>query len=375
MRSLVLVAVCCLAFAACDRDQSAPPAGPQKAPTTRGVEIADVTPLPPGRRTHIAPTESGRAFWVQEVESGRETVFAIGDGGLPVATKFTNQAVLDALGQPTAAGGITALAAARDGRLYFYFAGGKGKRTLAAFGVFSPGSPQPRILMDAAALARTTGMGDALALARGSLVRVGEVVWLWLRHEDGYALLSLDESRPGAVTRRPFTAVHGPLSGAATGAALPRLTSSRDDLAAGLGNTLTYLDRRDGRLWRIDPLGEATVIADLGDLPRDLTPPALDESGQRLVLFAPQGRAFVERPEDVEMASALGKEASAAGAYPALIGLDGERRQTLGPAAFVAPPQFNVRSLAVPRLVRDRGSWLAYEPQTGAVLRLKVVQR
>jgi hypothetical protein len=363
-----------IALAACDRDQTAPPATPQPKPATRAVEVSDVTPLPPGRRTHVAPTETGQAFWVQELESGRQTIFAIGDGALPAATKLGSQAILDALGQPDGAGSITSLAAARDGRLYFYFAGGKGKRTLAAFGVFAPGSPQPRILMDAAALARASEMGDALVLARGSVVRVGEVVWLWLRHEDGYALLSLDETRPGAVTRRPFTAVHAPLSGAAS-AAVPRLTSPRDDIAAGVGNTLAYLDRRDGKLWRIDPLGETTVIADLADLPRDLTPPALDESGQRLVMFAPQGRAFVEKPEDVEMAAAMGKELAAAGEFPALVMLDGGRRESMGPAAFVAPQQVNLRALTVPRLVRDRASWLAYEPQTGAMLRLKVVQR
>ncbi|MDB5322107.1 MAG: hypothetical protein JWN40_3738, partial [Phycisphaerales bacterium] len=176
-----------IAILGCDRESPAPAPTPKRTPTL-GVEIQRVTPLPPDRRTHIAPSGNGQAFWVQEAESGRETVFAISEGGLPVATKFANSTVLETLGNPEARGSIQSLAVGADGKLYFYFSGGKKRQLIAAFGCYSPETGKTQILADTAALARDSRLGDSLALARGSIVRVGEVLWLWLRHDDAYAL-------------------------------------------------------------------------------------------------------------------------------------------------------------------------------------------
>ena len=115
------------------------------------------------------------------------------------------------------------------------------------------------------------------------------------------------------------------------------------------------------------------MIADLADLPQNLTPPAFDESGQRRPCSHRRGGRSSSGRRTWRWHRRWDESGADAG-YPASV-LDGDRRETLGPSAFMTPPQFNLRGLAVPRLVRDRWSWLAYEPQTGAMLRLKVVQR
>src|SRR3954464_4234801 len=93
-----------LILAGCDREPAVAPA-PKKPPVTV-VEVTRLTPLPPDRRTHVTSNQGGQIYWVQETERGREVVFALSDGGVPSATRFTNQMVLEALGQPNGTGSI-----------------------------------------------------------------------------------------------------------------------------------------------------------------------------------------------------------------------------------------------------------------------------
>ncbi|MDB5321440.1 MAG: hypothetical protein JWN40_3071, partial [Phycisphaerales bacterium] len=214
---------------------------------------------------------------------------------------------------------------------------------------------------DTAALARDSRLGDSLALARGSIVRVGEILWLWLRHDDAYALLSLDVTRSGSVLRQTFETVR------TTGGEELRLISSTEDLARAPGNSLLYLDRRTARLWKIGPLGEATPLADVGDPPATLSAPSLDDRG-RLVMFAPDPPMPAEQP--------LIPATRPTTDYPALIILDADGQRTLlGRNTFAAPDKINIRTLAPPQLFRDRAGWLAYDPQTGELLRIKLVER
>src|SRR5205814_1009926 len=130
MRSAV-VWLLALTILGCDREPSAPAPAAKRAPTL-GVEIQRVTPLPPDRPTHIAPNGKGQAFWVQEADGGgRETIFAITEGNLPIATKFTNATVLETLAKPDGRGSIQSLAVASDGKLYFYFSGGTKRQVIA----------------------------------------------------------------------------------------------------------------------------------------------------------------------------------------------------------------------------------------------------
>jgi hypothetical protein len=349
-----------LTIVGCDREP--PPAPAAKRAPTLGVEIQRVTPLPPDRRTHIAPNGKGQAFWVQEAEGGgRETVFAISDGGLPVATKFANVTVLETLGKTDARGSIQSLAVGPDGKLYFYFSGGSKRQLIAVFGYFALETGQVQILADTVALASGSRLGDSLALARGSIVRVSDVLWLWLRHDDGYALLSLDVMRSGSALRQTFETVR-------SNGEEVRLTSATEDLACGPGNSLVYLQRPTARLWKIGPLGEATQLTELGDPPSTLSTPALDEGG-RLVCFAPDTAVVTDL-------SSL-PTTHPATEYPALMILDPDNRQRtlLGRNTFGVPDKINLRTLAPPQLVRDRAGWLAYDPPTGELLRLRLVER
>jgi hypothetical protein len=354
---LILLATIC----GCDRESAAPAPVAKRAPTL-GVEIQRVTPLPPDRRTHIAPNDKGQAFWVQESDAGgRETVFAITEGALPVATKFANTTVLETLAKPDGHGSIQSLAVGADGKLYFYFSGGNKRQLIVAFGCFSPETGKVQILADTAALARDSRLGDSLALARGSIVRVGDVLWLWLRHDDAYAVLWLDVMRSGSVLRQTFETVR-------SNDEELRLTSGSEDLARGPGNSLVYLQRPADRLWKIGPLGEATQLIDLVDWPSALTTPALDAHG-RLVMFIPDTAVVT----DLSLLPATKPAAE----YPALMILnpDDQQRTLLGRDTFAAPDKINLRTLAPSQLVRDRAGWLAYDPPTGELLRLRLVER
>jgi hypothetical protein len=362
-----LAAVFLLILAACDPAPTpVDPAAPAKRERTLAFEVRPVAPLPPDRRTHVAPTGTGQTFWVQESpDGGRETVFAAVDGGLPSATKFSNAAVLEALGNtdPAATGSIQSMVAGPRQELYFFFTGGSRRKLLAAFGTFSPSTGRTTILADTAKLTSASGMGAALALARGSLVRVGNVIWVWLRHDDGFALLSVDVSVPGAALRRPFERLGG-------AADAPRLTTAGEDLAAGPSGGLLYLDRATGRLWQVSALGEASVARDLSDLPKGVTAPVLDDAG-RAVMLAPDGPPFNEPPDALIPRATT----SPAVEYPAWVAFDGDRRFVLPRAAFDAPSRLNLRQLAPRRLVRDRSGWLGYDPLTGELLRFVVVER
>jgi hypothetical protein len=346
----------------CERRPTAPPP-PTPAPSP-GVEVTRVTPLPADRPTHLAPTGNGQIFWVQEGDGARETVFSISEGGLPSATRLSNAAVLEALDKPDGRGSLQSLVSGADGNLYFYFAGRSGKQFVAAFGSFSPGTGRVRILQDTAALGQTSRMGPALALARGSIVRADSLLWLWLRHDQGYALLSMDLARPGATLRQTFEQVRtptGPLS----------LTSLTEDLSAGQGKSLLFVDRAQKRLWRISPLGDAAPIAQLADLSVNITAPSLDGQG-RPILLAPEPPS---KADDFDSNPLLNPSTAPAIAYPALVILDGDQRTLLDRNTFSFPTHFNIRALAPTRLARDRAGWLAYDPQTGELLRLRIIER
>lgn len=351
--------------AGCDRESSAPTPAPPRAKELF-VEIRGVTPLLPDRRTHVAATGTGQIFWVQEAPEagGRETVFALADQGLASATKLSNASVLEALKEPGAQGAIQSLAATPDAQVLYYFAGQTKRKLLVALGIFSPASGQTRVLADAAALRDASGMGNTLALARGSILRsasaatVGGRTWLWLRHDHGFAVLSIEAD---GTVRRAFDRVRAP-----AGETL-ELVAPGEDLAAD-GEGLVYLERGRGRLWRIGAGGDASVQADVSELPRGMTGPSPDGGG-RVAMFAPEGPPLVEPPENPLFAPKPVAD------FPALVRYAGERRSILARGAFDAPSRLDVRALAFGQLVRDRSSWLGYDTQTGELLRLRVGER
>jgi hypothetical protein len=89
-------------------------------------------------------------------------------------------------------------------------------------------------------------------------------------------------------------------------------------------------------------------------------------------MFAPPGAPFVEPPDNPLFPPKPVAD------FPALVRYTGgqnPRRTILARGAFDAPSHLNVRALAFSQLVRDRSSWLAYDTQTGELLRVRVGER
>jgi hypothetical protein len=367
----------------CDRDNAnSTNTTPQPPPKpSLAVELSSITPLAPGRRTHVAPDGQGRLFWVQESDNAaaNEVVFTISDATLPHATKLTSAAIIEALerasGAPIArgkapSGTIHSLAAGPDGRLYFYFSGGRGKLLLAGLGAFDARTGDLQILADAPNLERISGLAG-LSIARGTVLRSGDLLWLWLRHTDAYALLSLDPaSATGAALRKPFDRVTSPTS------ERPDLHTSREHLLpAQTDNALLFWQApeststagqspRRGLVWKIQPNGAAAVLRDTPELPAHPLPPALDQTG-RLVFFIPNSR---DAPPPAPSKPAPLQ-------YPAVAILGQDPSTIVGKDRFEAPARVKVQDLAPERLCRDRSGWVTYDTHSGELLRLKLVER
>jgi hypothetical protein len=379
MRRTLLLSFMLFGVISCDRDSDGTggnsaerPDVPRQATTV--VEVQAITPLMPGRRTHVAPDGYGRLFWVQESEggAGNEVVFSMIDGGLPQATKLTSQAVLAAVeasspvadkpktGTKAATGSIQSLTVGPDRRLYFYFNGGRGKALLAGLLAFEPESGKIEIIADAKRLEAVSGLAG-LELARGSVVRSEGRVWLWLRNLDGYALLSLETGRG---LRRAFERVTS-----STGD-LPDLRVDREDLvAAAAGGGLMFWDRRAGgaRVWKIEPHGAASVIRLVPEFPASTPAPGMDEGG-RLVFLVPN-------VADAPVAPGLRPAETAAVQYPAVVLLGSDAPVVLGKDRFDAPARVRLADLTPNRIGRDRSSWVTYDMVTGELLRMRVVER
>ena len=81
-------------------------------------------------------------------------------------------------------------------------------------------------------------------MLRSAGARGGGRTWLWLRHEHGFVVLSVD----GEAVRRAFDRLRVP-----EGEALDLVAPGEDLVADGEG--LVYLERERGRLWRIGACG------------------------------------------------------------------------------------------------------------------------
>ena len=156
-----------LAAIGCDRGTPAPAppttsAGTGTAdPAPQRVGLRVVAPLTPGRPTHLARSRDGTIWWVQETDEGRDVAFAMGSDAIPRATALTSAAVLQALKlsqAPRARGNFHSLAADRAGRVWFYFAGAAGRRSVSCVGRFDPRDGAVRIIVSPAQVDEATGM-------------------------------------------------------------------------------------------------------------------------------------------------------------------------------------------------------------------------
>ena len=71
----------------------------------------------------------------------------------------------------------------------------------------------------------------------------------------------------------------------------------------------------------------------------------------------------------------LRHSSSGAPQFPAMILFEGEKRTVLDRERITAPASLNLRNLAIAELVRDRSSWLGYDPPTGELLRIRILEK
>jgi hypothetical protein len=359
--------------AGCDDDAprgtavvSTRPAGP-----ALDLEMKPLTPLLPNRPTHTTVDQLGNVYWVQETDRKDDTMFVIGEGGIPRATQLAAPNIGALLGVSEGArGNIQGIAAAADagGQIYFYFRGVANSRAIACVGTFTPKTEQVRILADTDALAAATGMGRSLPLADGSVVSDGRIVWIRLWHIDNWAVFRIDASRiptsGPAQLPRAFEAVT--LEGNPVD-----MTREETDIAPAPGGALFVLDVPGARLLKVAPGGQATLVRSLVGLPKVLSTPSVD-ANQNLVLFAANAEPIGAKPNDIEAAAA----ASIDSTYPAMLVFKPDHVVSIGRDHMHAYPGFPVFGTRLRQLVPHprAGGWVSYDAGSGELLRVEIVE-
>lgn len=349
---------------ACDASPPAPvqmPPGPSPA----RVDIQPVVQLHPDQVTHLTVSPRGIVYVLQAGGSWGGIVFSIGAGELLSATPLSTERIM-ALLEPDAApdevtGAIQSIVCGADGELYFYFAGGRGRKMIHVLGQFDPRTEQIRILSDTPALAAASGMKHALTLTQGRLLQAGPHVLLWLRHSDDSIVLGFQPRQMPAVGKVPLRRM------------LTRLRDSDDSLDLtrlhlwlypGDTRSLLVLDRHLGRLWKTDLDGDAHLVQSLAGLPDQLSWPAVVGEDLAIVVTAgdPMGPGFTPPAPPINTA------------YPALLLMGSADLRAIGPERFFAPGDFPLETLRITTLVTDAAPrrLLGYDAQTGQLLRLTV---
>jgi hypothetical protein len=358
----------------CERER--PRALPASAPAqpVTDLELKPVTPLIPGRVTHLAVDGSGNIYWSQEGDRRDDTMFVIGEGDIPRATQLSaGNIAAQLLNEHSGRGNIQGIATGPAGEVYFYFAGSAGRKALAAFGVYNPKTAKARLLAGTEPLSAATGMGRSIVLARGTVISDGRSVWLWVRHTDAWMIFKIDPAKippEGSVSLAPaFDKVL--LEGQPL-----QLTRDEFELAPGPDQNLFLLDPPGGRLLKIDPNGRATLVRTLAGLPNQLSAPAVDRRGQ-ILLFAGK-----EKNPDDFIRPATERDAAAPKpldvTYPAMLFFDGENFVAAAESNRIrAYPGFPVYSMRLTQLVPNPAAeeWISYDNGSGELLRLKLRQK
>ena len=288
--------------------------------------------------------------------------FAIGRDAVPRATALTSAAVLEAmkLAQgPRARGNFHSLAADRDGRVWFYFAGAAGRRAVACVGRFDPRDGAVRIIVSPAQVDEATGMGPSLVLARGTILGVagGDEMWLWVRHSDGARVVRID----------PVSGTHWrAFEGVTTETGQP-LSLTHPDLRAGAGaDGLLLLDPTSVELWRVGPDGRAKSLHPLVGLPKTLSFPAADAKGRAFVIAS--DTPLIPARTDEEAGKILAVR------YPALLIVESAKLRAIGRDRFDAPEHFALEAMRVAELVAetDAQTLIGYDEQSGSLLRFGI---
>jgi hypothetical protein len=373
----------------CDRQSSSsqngdPTTDQASEPIQLAVSLTPITPLLPRLRTHVAVDSHGNLYWIQESErvpSGGDLVFVMGDSGVPqTIPALSVPRLLAALGLDTAAGAgaIHSIAVGPSNDLYVLFTGGKGRTPICAVARYSPSTAKVKIVADTQRLMDASGMGPSIELARGSLVSEGQNFWLWLRHSDAASVIQFVPLEGG--TNFDLRPMHfkPPLE-----ARIGQLTSESEDLSAGPGQNLYYVDRPRAMLWKIDAAGEYTAFQSLDGFSGALTAPAVDDAG-RLCTIAGEGDPLVPT---AEISDAFTPKSAAPAywvqlAYPAFVQVEPSATgapvlTTIKRDDFLGPSALPIQDLQPRQLLLDQtnGTLITFDAASGELLRLKLMRK
>lgn len=339
---------------------------------TRG-HLQTLAVLAPNRPTSLAVLASGKVFFCQTTPDGRDLVLTIGGREVPEPTALTSSTIADAIGDPLINGNIESLAAGPDGRLWFFFRGSVGeqrqRRTVMAVGTYDVFTTRIRIYADLALLRAASEFGASIELADGDVVCGRNVCWIWMRHLDGSALLTIDLSRlpaegPAEVTR-PFPSVRYGSETLLMNRPEYRLSSAGDGT-----DDLLLVDAYTGGLFRLDPLGRASLMSVLIGLPKLLSPaaPMPAPNAGKTLLFA--GDADPIEPKVQSRIDAPSIDS----AFPAFLIFEPQRR-----IAAIAHQQLTGRlglpvyALRIDKLLPEPGgTFLAYDAANGEIMRVRL---
>jgi hypothetical protein len=367
---VIVISFLALALARCDRSTpTATTATTQPDDVTLELELKPLTPLLPNRQTHVTVDHLGNVYWVQEGDRGDDTMFVIGEGDIPRASKLSAANIAAALKSSGGRGNIQGISAGAAGEIYFYFNGNLGRTTIAAIGQYFPRSARIRILADTSALSSATKMGRSLALARGTVVSDGRYVWIWVRHSDAWSMFKLEPIKLAAEGLVPLTK---PFETVTLDDKPLNLTRDEYELSIAPQSSLYLTDPLGSQLLRIDPEGRATVARNLAGLPEALSTPSVDRRGQMLIFAA--GNSPILKPATTQQAETV---KSPDMSYPAMLFFDGDAMTAIERDRILAYPGFPIFGLRLRRLIPNPGAeeWLSYDAGSGELMRLKVRQR
>jgi hypothetical protein len=371
MARLALLLAVLVTVLGCDRSAPAPAPAPstQSQPPPQPVEfgpfqcdVSVVAPLLPRRATHLTIDPSSNIYYLQETPDGGDTLFIIGADGVSNALPLSARSVLVTMDEK-GTGNIQSIAAGADRDIYFFFSGGTTRKTVACFGRFETRTGLIRILAREKELARASDMGASLALARGSLVRAGSTIWLWLHHSDDAMMFNL---RPGDFPREGEISLPQPtMIRSADGT----LNLTRDELriSPGASDSIFVVDTFTAALWRIDLTGRADIAQTLVGLPKLLSTAAANGQGDIALFAAPSDpiEAHVTQriaPVDVETH------------FPSLLMFRDGQISAIPRDDFHTESGFPLYSMQLDSLLYEAGrdSWIGYDSASGQIVRLRL---
>lgn len=363
-RTILLTAAALCALAGCDRAPSG--SVPLPSNSKRVVEFKPLSQLLPNRRSHIACDSIGNIFYTTETDSEQDVVSVVSEAGVPRSTQLTSANILAAMGETVGGRGlIQDLAPGPDDGIYFYFCGYKGANIRTAVGVYSHRSGQIHIAFMHQRLARHSGMGDSIGIARGTLIPGEKQMNLLLRHSDAWALFAFDIKKPAQGAELNL---RQPLKEIRTDDERINVSKTQYQLSAGIGDTLLLTDRASGAIWRVDMSGNAKIQTYLTGLPREVSSPLVVRK-DHLLMFIADSDAL-----DADVGAIMARRLPQT-TYPALVEVAGSDFTAIGREDFRVPPGFPAYTMRMPQIVQmSDGSYAGYEMTSGQLMKMRIVE-